>query len=81
MNSGESYVGEWAEGKRNGPGILHYSNSNPSNDKDKMYDGGWKKNMHDGFGFKVWASGKASYTGFFKVNRYHGFGTLKNENN
>ena len=55
------YVGEWADGIREGYGVFFYSNG-------ATYEGEWKNNMKHGFGIMKFEDGK-NYIGRFEEDR------------
>lgn len=65
--SGDVYVGEWKNGKRNGEGTYYYPNG-------EKYIGAYKDDKREGFGTFTWASGN-SYSGQWMQGEKHGEGT------
>jgi hypothetical protein len=65
--SGQTYVGEWKDGKRNGQGTLTF----PDGGK---YVGEWKDNKRNGQGTHSWPDGP-TYVGEWKDNMKNGRGT------
>ena len=66
--NGETYVGEWANGKYSGKGAFTFKNGN-------KYDGFFKEGRYDGQGTTNYGNGE-KYTGGFKEGVYSGQGTL-----
>lgn len=65
---GDSYTGEWRNGKAQGKGILKYTNGD-------VYSGEWLDGMANGMGTMEFADG-TKYYGQWKSSLAHGFGTL-----
>jgi len=59
--NGDSYDGEWKEGKREGRGIYEFANGD-------SYDGEWKEDKPEGRGIQRWADGDY-YDGEWKEGR------------
>ena len=70
--SGNNYVGQWENNKKNGQGIFSWTFG------DK-YVGQWKDDKMNGQGTFTFPSG-SKYVGAFKDGNYNGFGTLYNAN-
>ena len=61
------YTGDWHAGKRQGRGVMTYSNGD-------IYDGQWKKDYEDGQGTMKFINGDL-YEGHFSKGKLHGKGT------
>lgn len=64
FDSGESYEGEWKDGKYNGKGKYTFSNGD-------SYNGEWENSLFDGFGTYRYNDG-GEEKGFWKSNKYIG---------
>jgi hypothetical protein len=93
--SGDKYLGQYRDGKRNGQGTFIFANG-------EKYVGQWKDNIRNGQGTSTFADGNKyvgqfkdderngqgtftfangnKYVGQFKDDKYGGFGTLYNPN-
>ncbi len=73
ITNGNKYVGRWAGGKRDGPGVLTFKDGS-------VYDGEWKDDKQSGRGVMTFAAtdaqGRVSYTGEWKDGKMHGSGKL-----
>ena len=67
-DSGDKYVGEWKDDKRNGQGTFTWA------DGDE-YVGEWKDEMYHGQGTMTWADGM-KYVGEYKDSKRNGQGTF-----
>lgn len=65
---GDSYTGEWRNGKAQGKGILKYKNGD-------IYSGDWFEGMASGMGTMEFADG-TKYYGEWKASLAHGMGTF-----
>jgi hypothetical protein len=70
---GTIYEGDWANGKRNGHGIL--SRVLCSQERQRIYTGLWKNDKPTGFGLLVYENGGV-YEGEFKEGLRHGVGSM-----
>jgi hypothetical protein len=68
FSKGDSYSGEWRNGKADGKGILKYADGN-------RYSGDWKDGKANGYGTMNYADG-SKYVGDWKFSLAHGRGTL-----
>lgn len=68
FSKGDSYSGNWKNGKAEGKGILKYVDGN-------RYSGDWKEGKADGQGTMNYADG-TKYVGEWKSSVAHGKGTL-----
>lgn len=72
MNNGCCYVGDFIDGKMTGQGILEDVEGN-------YYEGGFQNGLKHGKGMEEFNSdlkhGKMVFTGKFKNNKRHGYGT------
>ena len=59
------FIGNWENGKREGPGVRHFGNGD-------RFEGVWKKDKKEGLGYYIFAHGR-------KVPHYHDNGVLKEE--
>jgi hypothetical protein len=66
-SNGDTYVGEWKDGKRHGQGTYTWACGN-------KYVGRWVYNKQHGQGIYTWFDGE-KYVGAFKDDLYHGEGT------
>ena len=72
FESGDKYVGEWKDDKRNGKG----TNTFPDGEK---YEGEWLEGEKHGQGTYIWKDEKSKgqkYVGYWKNNRMHGKGNI-----
>ena len=67
--AGDSYIGQWSEGKASGFGVHIWEN------KDK-YEGEWLNNLRHGNGSDFFHNGD-QYVGQYKLGKPHGFGQYK----
>jgi hypothetical protein len=65
---GDSYSGNWKNGKAEGKGILKYKDGG-------VYSGDWKDGKAEGIGTMVYADG-SKYEGSWKASVAHGLGTM-----
>lgn len=69
---GQSYEGQWLNGKKHGKGTFVY--------KDKSsYRGDWVQGIRQGKGIYTWANGQ-TYQGQFQNDKMNGFGIVKYAN-
>ena len=73
---GESYDGQWHEGKYNGQGTYIFGEGKWKGDK---YEGEYKNGKREGQGTYTFSDGK-KYTGSFKNGKMHGQGILTSSN-
>ena len=66
--SNNKYYGDWVNGRRNGFGIMNYSDGS-------KYEGEWINNRKIGKGTYTW-NNKNYYKGNFKNDKFNGEGTL-----
>ena len=66
LRDGESYNGEWKDGKKHGMGIYTWADGS-------FYNGEWKEDKRHGMGIYTWADG-SFYNGEWKDDRMHGMG-------
>jgi len=64
--NGDSYSGEWKDGKYHGQGVFIFKNGN-------RYSGGFREGKYDGRGISVYSNGE-KYEGDFKDGVYNGHG-------
>jgi|GEM_PF-416126 hypothetical protein len=69
FDSGEKYVGDWINGKRNGNGINTWANG-------EQFDGGWKEDKRHGYGKQIYTDGEIK-TGFWEEGTYIGTNVAK----
>ena len=69
-SGGQTYEGEWHEGKRHGKGVLSYNQ-----DKTILYTGSWELGLRSGYGQMKYASGNV-YEGHWKADRKCGRGAM-----
>ena len=67
-STGDKYVGEWLNDKRNGEGVFEGFDGN-------KYIGQWKDGKRNGYGTDTFVNGN-KYAGLFKDNKRHGQGIL-----
>ena len=65
-NTGQSYLGQFKNGKAHGQGKTSWSNGG-------SHTGSYKKGNADGLGTKIWSNG-SQYIGHFLDNKHHGQG-------
>ena len=70
FDNGDTYEGEWSQGKKHGHGIMTYYNRD-------VYDGDWANDMKHGHGRYTWYNG-GSYDGDYENGKRNGMGTYKN---
>lgn len=66
------YTGEKYIGKRHGKGVFHYK-------EGYKYEGGWQNDEMSGYGVLVGANGRVLYAGEWQKGKFHGRGTLYNQ--
>ena len=69
--NGEEYVGQFANGRRSGFGIMAF-------DDGQLYEGEWRDGKRHGEGTNEWAEGQA-YHGMWRYDKMHGVGTFCGE--
>ncbi len=69
VDTAESYIGNWINGKRNGDGVFE----GPS----YKYDGQWKDDKREGFGRSMQKKGGVSYEGQWYHGQWSGRGTYR----
>ena len=75
--NGTIYEGDWANGQRNGHGVL--SRALCGTERQRIYSGLWKNDKPTGFGLKVYDDGGV-YEGEFKDGLRDGVGSMYYEN-
>ena len=78
---GAKYKGDWVEGKREGQGVMTWTNGDYSGNK---YDGEWKNGKREGKGVMIYGKshykniqyGQKQYEGEWKNDNPHGKGVM-----
>ena len=77
--NGDTYVGEWDKGLRDGKGTYTYAAKLAEGDEPKppirVYEGAWSAGLKKGLGIETWAAGH-KYHGSYKDGLFHGQGTF-----
>ena len=71
--NGDVYFGNFANSKRNGQGTLILTSG-------AKYEGEFVDDNFCGLGMYIWPNGELRYQGFWKNNKFHGFGVLLKDN-
>ena len=74
--NGAKYEGDWVEGKREGKGVLTWTNGDNSGNK---CDGEWKNDKRHGKGTFTWSNGD-KYEGEWKNGKTDGKGNITYKN-
>lgn len=74
--NGDIYVGDYADGIREGRGVYTYGSKGENFDK---YEGMWVQNLKHGIGKMIY-HGKGEYHGYWENGRRHGEGTFEYSN-
>lgn len=72
--NGNTYTGNFIQGKKSGQGKLDYVNSK-TKETEWFYEGEWKEDKKHGFGTLEWKNG-SKFQGFFKEDQRTGHGQM-----
>ena len=72
-SDGSAYEGEKLGNMKHGKGKFYYSDGG-------FYEGEWAAGSMDGFGTLAYPNGQIAYIGEWKQDKFHGKGTVYNEN-